>query len=708
MEEFKKFLTLINKYKLLLVIVPLITVIITFFLVRNLPSTYVSQAQLSTGIADEKQNNIINQILPNDQVNQGFSNLIEMFKMKKVLDQVSYLLIIHDLTSKEPFKTPSPLLNTLNADARKHAIEVYTSKYNNSESLNLNDDDQNGLNRVLESMDYHSQGISGKVQVFRSGNSDFLIVQCETENPKLSEFIANTLSQEFIKYYSLIVSQNQLKANTFLSKLLVKKTDTLSKRMTDLRSYKIKNRVLNLDEQSKQLYTNILDFDNKKQAAIQNTSSYAGALNEIDRKFNPEERKYIEAAISKINQDIVATKNEISGVYEAYLQSDFEPRYKSSLDSLQRILNQQIHKSSDQYLLNPLSTKQQLVSEKIRLEIELDLSRYSINALERELDKLNAQFDMLVPKEAEVQALEMNIEIATKEYTEILNKYNESSLESAFSNKLNLIQPAVPGQTKPSKKMLLVILSGLFSVFFCLLLLFALYFLDNSIKAPIELANRTGLPVLGVLNDVQLSSLSLREIWDSKSISPELMMFKNQLRSLRNEIENDLSGRVLTVSSLKGQEGKSFIIMNLAASLVITSKRVLIIDGNFINSNLSKEYTSEIFLEDFFTDQVNLQNVEDSAVISILKNRGGDNSLLEIATEQQIKERFDLLKNVFDIILIDTAATEASNQFKEWVSHSDGILGVFKCGRAYNRENSAYIKYFRSTGLFKGWVMNKY
>jgi succinoglycan biosynthesis transport protein ExoP len=706
MDEFYKFLAVLRKYRLVLIIVPIAAILITYFLVRNQPNTYLSQVQISTGIADDKQNTVFSQVLPGEQVSQEFANLMEMVKMKKVLDQVSYLLILNDLTTDKPFKEPSSLMKTVNDDARKHAAQVIRSKYNNAETLNPKDPDQQGMINLMKSMGYDSDNIGNSISAFRSGNSDFLIIQAESDGSDLSAFMANNIAREFIKNYSGVVKQNQQKAIDYLSDLMVQRTDTLSKRMTDLRLYKSRNRVLNLDEQSKQLYTSILEYDAKKQEAIQTTSSYAGALNEIDNKFNPSDRKYLESAVTKVNQDIASIKNEISNLYDAQLKSDFEPRYQVSMDSLNVLLNQKIHQSSDQYLVNPLASKQELVAEKIRLEIQLDLSRYSMNALENEIGRLNAQFDNMVPKEAEVQTLEMNVDIATKAYMDILTKFNETNLESAFAVKLNVIQNAMPGTSKPSKKMLLVILSGVISLGLCLVFLFVLYYLDDTIRTSAELANKTGVAVLGDLNYMNHSSLSLRDIWNDLDVSNDLLLFKNQLRALRYEIESDLNGNVVVLTSLTSLEGKSFICMNLAAALLVTYKRILVIDGNFRNSTVSTDFTSNYFLEDFLNDKVFLERGSENASITILKNKGGDNSLMEIATEEKISSKLAYAKSIYDLILIDTTALSESTQAKEWIAQADAIVSVFRFGKILNDKKLLTVEYLKSTKKLKGWILN--
>ena len=77
--EIGNFFKLLRKYRIILVLIPLITVIGAFFLVKNLPDSYVSHAQIATGIVDasrhllDKDDNINAQ---QAQVYREFSNLM--------------------------------------------------------------------------------------------------------------------------------------------------------------------------------------------------------------------------------------------------------------------------------------------------------------------------------------------------------------------------------------------------------------------------------------------------------------------------------------------------------------------------------------------------------------------------------------------------------------------------------------------------------
>lgn len=710
MEEIKKFLVLLRKFRLVLVIVPITIIIITFFLVRNMPNSYISQAQIATGIVDETRQSSINpSTAQGQQANQEFSNLIAMMRLKRILDRVSYRIILHDLTSSVPFNSKIQSLPELNGLKRRRTITAFQNLLRNGRPLNLFEKQDKNLNELLQSQKYDSESLNSKLNIFRSGDSDFILIQFDSDNPNLSSFVVNTLSEEFITYYQSLVKNNQLKTTAYLENLLTRKSDTLAVRMADLRAYKIQNRVLNLGEQSKQLYTRIIEYDDKKQETIQNTASIAGALNEIDRKFQPDERQYIEATLSKLNSKIISNKEELSRLYDLYYKNDLDEGYKQSIDSLQSKLNESIARSSDEYLNNPLSTKAALVQEKLSLEIKLDLSRYSINSLERELSLLNKQFDELVPKEADVQSLEMKIDIATKEYLDILEKYNQSNLESGFNVNLNIVQQGMPGLPQPSKKMLLVILSGIIGFVFCLLFIFIAYLLDNSITSPKTLADKSGSPVLGSVNRLSNSSIELAALWSDERINvpPLLLEFKDQLRSVRFEIENDLKDKMLIITSLDGNEGKTMIALSLAFAWKMTNKRVLLIDGNFEKPDLSSSSQSKLYLEDVFSGGISMNQSSNTSTIDVLCNRGKNSSLLEIATKDEIQAKLDQLQSLYDIIIIESSALTEINQAKEWLLFAQNIVGVFSSGKSISDSKFENIQYLKDSGFFLGWIFNK-
>jgi Mrp family chromosome partitioning ATPase len=328
--------------------------------------------------------------------------------------------------------------------------------------------------------------------------------------------------------------------------------------------------------------------------------------------------------------------------------------------------------------------------------------------MEKQLKQLNQEFDKLVPHEADVQSMERDVEVASKEYLDILEKYNQSSMESAFSIKLKFVQQAMPGLAQASKKMLLVLLSGIITFIFCLMVLFVLYFIDKRIITPKDLANKTQLPVLGILRSMKGFTMSVEKIWHTDTKDPVLREFKDQLRSIRFEIENDLKDKVLTVTSLNEGEGKTLLALSLAFAWKMTNKKILVIDGNFRSPRISETISASLYLEDYFTGKINLEDIKTDQNFEVMANRGGDLSIFEVVGQDIINERMEGLKGIFDIIIIETASLDQMNLSKEWILFSNKVVGVFEYGQVIDEAKKQRIDYFVSLGeKFSGWILNK-
>lgn len=73
------------KRKYLLIGIPLIVGILTFFLVRNLPDVFKAEAEISTGITESSKITLGSETSSSQfsEIQQKFSNIIELMKSKK-------------------------------------------------------------------------------------------------------------------------------------------------------------------------------------------------------------------------------------------------------------------------------------------------------------------------------------------------------------------------------------------------------------------------------------------------------------------------------------------------------------------------------------------------------------------------------------------------------------------------------------------------
>ncbi|HEV7381267.1 MAG TPA: lipopolysaccharide biosynthesis protein, partial [Dyadobacter sp.] len=369
MTEVIQYLKLLYSNKWVLIGVPMLTLVMCFFLVRELPDEYKSHGSIATGLVD-KTDQVLS-LADKDQeseINRKFDNLTQMIMLKKIVDQVSFKLLLHDLQTPQAAFRSVP--EDLGQPDKSKLISHINTKLKGKQELVPGDKQDVKLIALLRESGYDYNSLVSKVSVYRVRNSDYISIDAETDHPQLSAYLINTLSSEFISYYSSRIDTNTTRAITFLTDFLNKKRNVLTQEMNELRNFKIKNRVLNLNEQARSLYGQIAEYEAKREEAEKDVVAYTATINRIDKKFNPADRKYIESAMTGINQEIVATKQQLRTVNDAYIRNNFDPSYKARLDSLQQKLSLQIADASDRYIYNPMTVKEGLVTQKLTLEIE--------------------------------------------------------------------------------------------------------------------------------------------------------------------------------------------------------------------------------------------------------------------------------------------------------------------------------------------------
>ncbi len=708
--EVVKFIKLLVKRKWLIIGVPLVTLMISYFAESNLSDTYSSHARMSTGLIDQSQQMLASESFQENKINIEFGNLLEMMRLEKVSNQVSYRLMIHDLTDSVPFRKKNKQLKALSTSELNHAIDVYKKHYLERTSLNPYDQDEKKLIGIINSLEYNYDKLKKRILIDRPNNSDYIDVTFDSENPNLSAFLVNSISEEFISYYSNYIKTNNQKKVSFLDTLLLKKSSELNRLKGELEAYKVRNRILNTSEEAGHLFTQLSNYQTTKQAAEKDIASYEGALKNIEEKFNPKDRKYFEATVVPINQQIASTKQFLLNMSDEYIKSNYDEKIKRKIDSAKNVANSQIQLASDKYISNPLGAKESLVQQKAKLELDYDLAKFSLSSLSNEIDRLNKQYDVLVPHEAAIKNYESAIDIASKEYLDAQNRYNQSSLESSLSISLKQIEVGVPSLANASKKFLLIIISVIVSLILVLLGLFVVFYFDNSISSSNELADKTNFVVLGSIPLLANSLIQLKSLWgDSFKENGGMLSFREMLRSCRFEIESEMGkSKILLINSLTSGEGKSFFSMSLAYAFLMIKKRVLLIDGNFSNPIITKETETEFFIEDYLSGKKLFNTERSSDEILVWGNKGGDFSLLEISNSENIELKLNQLKDNFDIIIIDSEGLTAFNKSKEWILFSEKVLSVFESGRTITIQNKQSVDYLTGLkGKFIGWIFNR-
>ena len=188
-----------------------------------------------------------------------------------------------------------------------------------------------------------------------------------------------------------------------------------------------------------------------------------------------------------------------------------------------------------------------------------------------------------------------------------------------------------------------------------------IYVFDNKVKNEKKITKKTGLNSIGQLpfNDKNGNIMI-----ENKSKANMMKYIKDIRRNILKKQEQ----KVVSILSCNRGEGKSYIANNLAISISRLNKSVLLIDGNLREkSNICETFYIE--KGEGFTDFIknieignkykNLKNateyIKQSQIpnLYVLQNGTITENSGELLKTKNAKEVIDLLKDIYDIIIID-------------------------------------------------------
>lgn len=706
--DIKSFLKIVSKFKWVLIGVPIVVVIITYFLVQNLPKQYSSVVQISTGLLDPSKKVITSTNTDFFQVSQQFSNIIEKFKMKRNINILSYNLMLHDLENPtKKFRKYSEKLDSLNAGQKQDVVNLFKEKLATKSILTLADNkNKYKLYDLVESMGYGEEALRKEIDISHTDNSDYINLEYISENPDLSAFVVNTFASDFITNYSGEISVNQSNSMGLLDSVMKQKEVLMNKKNNDLAAFKRNKGVLNLSEQSATVYGQITNYEAQRTELMRTIQSTQGAISVINSKLSGGD-PILNGSSRADNREIVRLKKERESATSDWVGNGFKPSDQKRIDSLTKIIQSRSNQNADENVLDPRTSKQNLATQRTTLDLQLQQAKSSIGTIDQQLSILRARYSSMVPYDADIQNYQREADLATKEYMTTLDQYHQNEAGRISGLQLKIEQLGLPGNPEASKKIIYLAGSGFGSFALCLGFVGLMFFLDHKIISSRQLANATKSNTIGVLNKIEGNERSIREIWNEKAENLNYDIYKDMLRSLRFEVDASMSiddSKILGITSLTSREGKTFIAYSLAYAFAMTGKKILLIADE---APVVKSDSKALAVTQSFQTFLIKKEIHTEDLITIMNKNTARNSLLEMQSIKSLQAGFDILREQFDLIIIDVNSLHDINIAKEWLLFTEKNICVFEYGKELKDADKEYVDYIKNNPGFLGWVLNK-
>ncbi|HTE25996.1 GumC family protein [Flavitalea sp.] len=714
---------LLYRKKWIILTCTLISMVAAFVFTLNDKKMYKSLAQVSTGFTVSEELKLTDGTFNLSQIDVNFNNAVENINSAKVLSLLSYRLILHDLTAKDPYRTPKKLSpSSLNVD-KTEAARVFANKYDSIAILNSANEFEKKLIALLEDYEYDVAALKSQLFVGRHLRTDFIDFLFRSENPELSAYVVNTLFKEYQRYTEAFRRERSIESMVALDSSVRKKKQEMDSKL-ELRSRFIGDSISSIDPNvlgANQL-TQISQYESYLADENAKSLSLNYQLRTLNKQLKDSDIPVTPVSTSDNNSEYFALRRQYSNLMDEYVRKGSnDPELKGKLDDIhERMkLKAPLSAATPNTPVDANNQKASLVQQRNNAEGELQAANAKINFYTRKLAELRNALVVGSPNSSSsLGRFEKEVEIATAEYTSAKEKYNIASNmnEGASSNFKQTVygQPAL--QPEKSRRILVLATSGLSAFLLSSLAFVFLGFVDQSIKTPSQFNRQTGLPLLGIINFINLKSESLKDrVTILKSGDHHRNnAFRELLRKMRYEIES--SGKhIFLFTSTEPQQGKTTLIQALAFSLSLGKKKVLLIDTNFCNNDLTLQVSARETLEEFSGNgQIGKEELESIITETAVNNvyaigcKGGDYTPSEILPYNHFLKYLPQLLDRFDYIFMESAPLNGFTDTKELVQYAEGVIAIFSATAEVKHTDKESIKYLAQLeGKFLGAILNK-
>ncbi|PLY04746.1 MAG: capsular biosynthesis protein [Arcobacter sp.] len=266
------------------------------------------------------------------------------------------------------------------------------------------------------------------------------------------------------------------------------------------------------------------------------------------------------------------------------------------------------------------------------------------------INKYTKSLETLPKQEKELTRLTRHFAVNEKVYSFLLEKRAETAiLKSSTISNARILDSAIiyPIPVKP-KRMLIVLVGMILGIILGLAYAFIKEFLNDTVKNTDEIERYSSIPIYGVV--------PLNKNKKTQNI------FLEAFRSIRTNLQflpQNVSSRVITITSSVSGEGKTTIVAKLAEIIAQTEKKVVVLDLDMRKASVHKEFDVDniLGLSNYLTGQKTLEEViakTEQENVDLITTGPLPPNPSELILTENMKTLIEELKEKYEYIIIDT------------------------------------------------------
>ena len=338
--------------------------------------------------------------------------------------------------------------------------------------------------------------------------------------------------------------------------------------------------------------------------------------------------------------------------------------------------------------VNPTVIKmnEQLSSLKSNVAASLSRMQSNLRIQKRDLNNkeavINGKIDRIPLQERQFRGIARQQKVKEELYLYLLQKREETAILLAATEPNARVVDAAKGSKAPvsPKKNIIYLGALLIGLLIPFGIIYLMDLLDTKIKSRLDLDGKTLIPFIGDVPTSDTPSKIIKS--ESRSSSAEaLRIIRTNLEFMISKVA-DGQAKTIFVTSTFPKEGKTFVSANLAATFALSGKKVLLIGMDIRNPRLD-EYltlpdrgvTNYLSSKDLVLDDL-LVKYDDFDNFHILPAGIIPPNPAELLMNKKVDTLFQIVKNQYDYIIVDTAPVSLVTDTLLIAKHADCFIYV--------------------------------
>ncbi|MEW5676312.1 polysaccharide biosynthesis tyrosine autokinase [Flavobacterium enshiense] len=487
-----------------------------------------------------------------------------------------------------------------------------------------------------------ADGLKGRLGI-KTLNDKVSIIELALVDPigEKARDILNTLMEVYNQ--DVVDDKNRIFKNTsdFIDERLKIISEELEGVERKTEDYKKENQLADLVSQSGLFLQNASEFE-KQEIETETQIRIARTMMDFVSKSN---------TYDLLPANILTADDNAAGLIDQYNQLILERNRMLKNAGPKNVVIQTINKKIDALKVNIKSSLERLLTS---LTIKKnDLARQNALAAGR--------INKVPTMERNTRALGRQQQIKESLYLYLLQKREETAISLATTAPNAKVVDSAVKYDSPITPNRDIIYGG--ALLFGLLLPFSIIYvkniLDTKIKSRADIERKITVPFVG---DVP-KSFSNTEIIDSNSRSASaeaIRIVRTNLEFMLNQVP-DGEAKTIFITSTLPKEGKTFIAVNLAGTIALSGKKVLLMGMDIRNPKLEDymHLPKEGVTNYLSTPNANIENfvykIPDFDQFYVLPSGVIPPNPAELLMNKRVGELFDKFKKEYDYIIVDTS-----------------------------------------------------